>query len=86
MVGEDVELMTQRRPADTMSPYERLLGDAIEGDASLFTRYDSVEEAWRIVDPILGNRTPLAEYDTGTWGPSDSNRIIADGGHWHNPA
>ena len=86
MVGEDVELMTQRRPADTMSPYERLLGDAMDGDASLFTRYDSVEEAWRIVDPILGNRTPVLEYDAGTWGPPEANRIIANGGHWHNPA
>jgi len=86
MTGENVELMTHRRPGDSMSPYERLLGDAIRGDASLFARYDSVEEAWRIVDPILGNRTPVAEYEAGTWGPADANRIIADGGHWHNPA
>jgi glucose-6-phosphate 1-dehydrogenase len=86
MTGENVELMTHRRPGDSMSPYERLLGDAIRGDASLFARYDSVEEAWRIVDPILGNRTPLAEYEPDTWGPTEANRIIADGGHWHNPA
>jgi len=86
MTGEDVELITHRRPGDTMSPYERLLGDAIRGDASLFARYDSVEEAWRIVDPILGNRTTLAEYEPNTWGPSEADQIIADGGHWHNPS
>jgi len=86
MTGENVELMTHRRPGDSMSPYERLLGDAIRGDASLFARYDSVEEAWRIVDPILGIQTPVAEYEPGTWGPADANRIIADGAHWHNPA
>jgi glucose-6-phosphate 1-dehydrogenase len=86
MVGEDVEMITHRRPGDSMSPYERLLGDAIRGDASLFARYDSVEEAWRIVDPILGNRTPLAEYEPNTWGPADAGRIIANGGHWHDPA
>ncbi len=85
MTGEDVELITHRRPGDSMSPYERLLGDAIRGDASLFARYDSVEEAWRIVDPILGNRAPITEYEPNTWGPSEAARIIADGGHWHNP-
>jgi glucose-6-phosphate 1-dehydrogenase len=85
MTGEDVEMITHRRPGDSMSPYERLLGDAIRGDASLFARYDSVEEAWRIVDPVLGNRIPLAEYEPDTWGPADAKRIIANGGHWHNP-
>ena len=85
MTGENVELMTHRQAGDSMSPYERLLGDAIRGDASLFARYDSVEEAWRIVDPVLGNRIPLAEYEPDTWGPAEANRIIADGGHWHNP-
>jgi len=85
MTGENVEMITHRRPGESMSPYERLLGDAIRGDASLFARYDSVEEAWRIVDPVLGNRTPLEEYEPGSWGPEDARRIIADGGHWHNP-
>ena len=66
-------------------PYERLLGDAIRGDTSLFAREDSVEMAWRIIDPILGNETPLAEYEPNTWGPSEADRIIADGSSWHNP-
>lgn len=85
MTGEGVELIARQKPGDSMTPYERLLGDAIRGDASLFARYDSVEEAWRIVDPILGNRTPLVQYEPNTWGPIEANRIIANGGHWHNP-
>ena len=68
-----------------MTPYERLLGDAIRGDASLFARYDSVEEAWRVVDPILGKDTPLAEYEPNTWGPSEADRLVADAGGWHSP-
>jgi glucose-6-phosphate 1-dehydrogenase len=68
-----------------MSPYERLLGDAIRGDASLFGRYDSVEEAWRVVDPVLRDSSPVLMYEPGTWGPAESGRVIADGGHWHNP-
>jgi len=85
MTGEDVELTVHRQTGESMMPYERLLGDAIRGDASLFARYDSVEEAWRVLDPILGNRTPIAEYDPGSWGPPDAERIITNGGHWHNP-
>ena len=85
MTGENVELTVHRPAGDAMSPYERLLGDAIRGDASLFGRYDSVEEAWRIVDPILREPSPISLYEPGTWGPAESDRVIADGGHWHNP-
>lgn len=85
MVGEDVELVTCHHSGDEMRPYERLLGDAIRGDASLFARYDSVEEAWRVLDPILKNPPPLAEYEPNTWGPPEAGRIIVDGGHWRNP-
>ena len=85
MVGEEVELISRHHPGDEMMPYERLLGDAIRGDASLFARYDSVEEAWRVVDPVLGNATPLAQYDSNTWGPPEADRFIADAGGWHNP-
>jgi glucose-6-phosphate 1-dehydrogenase len=84
MVGEEVELISRQYPGDDMMPYERLLGDAIRGDASLFARYDSVEEAWRVVDPILGYATPLLRYDPGTWGPVEADRFIADAGSWHN--
>ena len=65
-------------------PYERLLGDAIRGDLSLFAREDSVEAAWRVIDPILGNTTPLAEYEPNTWGPSEADRIIVPDGGWYN--
>ena len=85
MNGENVELTVHRPAGDAMSPYERLLGDAIRGDASLFGRYDSVEEAWRVVDPVLRDSSPVLMYEPGTWGPAESGRVIADGGHWHNP-
>ena len=85
MVGEKVELVVRNRPGDEMPPYERLLGDAIRGETSLFTRYDAVEEAWRIIDPILGNQSPIIEYPPNTWGPPEADRIIADVCSWHNP-
>jgi glucose-6-phosphate 1-dehydrogenase len=86
MVGEDIELLAPHYPAKEMMPYERLLGDAIRGDPSLFAREDSVDIAWRIIDGILSNETPLAEYEPGTWGPPEADHIIADGSGWHNPA
>ena len=85
MVGEAVELIARHHPGDEMTPYERLLGDAIRGDASLFTSEDCVEAAWRVVDPILGNATPVAEYEPNTWGPPEAERIVAGDGGWHNP-
>jgi glucose-6-phosphate 1-dehydrogenase len=83
-VGEDINLISHHHPAEEMMPYERLLGDAIQGDLSLFAREDSVEAAWRVIDPILGNATPLAEYEPNTWGPPEAGRIIAGDGGWHN--
>lgn len=83
--GEDVELVARHRPVDEMAPYERLLGDAMRGDPSLFVREDTVEAAWSVVDPILSNTLPLYEYDPGTWGPSQAENIIAGDGGWHNP-
>jgi glucose-6-phosphate 1-dehydrogenase len=85
MVGETVELLVRHVAGDEMTPYERLLGDAIRGDAMLFVREDAVEAAWRVVDPVLGNKTPVHEYESNTWGPAEADRItVADGG-WHNP-
>ncbi|MGC1454750.1 MAG: glucose-6-phosphate dehydrogenase [Nitrospirota bacterium] len=86
MVGEKVELLACQHFVDEMSPYERLLGDALRGDTALFARKDAVEAAWRVVDPILGNVTPVHEYEPNTWGPPEAERIIADNGGWHNPA
>jgi glucose-6-phosphate 1-dehydrogenase len=86
MVGEEIHLIAHHHPAEEMMPYERLLGDAIRGDLSLFARQDSVEAAWRVIDPILRNATPPAEYEPGTWGPPQADRIIAGYGAWYNPA
>jgi glucose-6-phosphate 1-dehydrogenase len=86
MVGEPVELLVRQAPGDEMAPYERLLGDAIRGDATLFVRQDSVEAAWSVVDPILGNAMPVHEYESHTWGPAEADQIVAGDGGWHNPA
>ena len=86
MVGRPQELLATHQPqADEMDAYERLLGEAMRGDQSLFAREDYVEQAWRIVDPILEKSTPIYEYDPGTWGPDDVNRLIAPPGGWHDP-
>jgi glucose-6-phosphate 1-dehydrogenase len=85
MAGERIELVAHRQPGDEMAAYERLLGDALDGDATLFAREKSVEEAWRVIDPIVGDRVPLHEYDEGTWGPPEANRVGPEGG-WHDPA
>jgi glucose-6-phosphate 1-dehydrogenase len=85
MWGEGVELIVRTHPADEMPPYERLLGDAMRGDPSLFVREDSVEAAWSVVDPILGSVTPVYEYAQNTWGPPEADRIIKREGGWHNP-
>jgi glucose-6-phosphate 1-dehydrogenase len=82
MVGERIELVARHGPGDEMGPYERLLGDAIKGDATLFVRRDGVEAAWRVVQPILGTLAPLYEYGPNTWGPKEADRLIEGG--WHN--
>jgi glucose-6-phosphate 1-dehydrogenase len=86
MRGEEVELVAVHQTADEMAPYERLLGDAMQGEETLFVREDSIEAQWRIVDPILGNTTPVLEYAPNTWGPSESDKMTAQDGGWHNPA
>ncbi len=90
MEGENVELVARNRPQREKSPYERLIGDAIRGDASLFTRDDSVEAAWRIVDPILGGARgvhiePPTVYEPGTWGPPAAAKVVASREGWHDP-
>src|SRR5262245_7318359 len=79
-----VEMLAHRSPkAGEMDAYERVLGAAMEGDATLFAREDYVEEAWRIVDPVLKAGTPIYEYKPNTWGPSEVDRITPPGG-WSN--
>lgn len=78
-------LVTRHPPANEMDAYERVLGDAMVGDATLFAREDYVEEAWRIVDPALKAGTPVYSYDPGTWGPNEVGRNVSPPGGWQNP-
>ena len=78
-------LGTQLPRADEMDAYERVLGDAMHGDATLFAREDYVEEAWRIVDPLLKDVSPVYEYEPGTWGPKEVGSIVSPPGGWQNP-
>jgi glucose-6-phosphate 1-dehydrogenase len=80
------EMVANRSPrAADMDAYERVLGAAMEGDATLFAREDYVEEAWRIVDPVLNGNTPIFQYAPNTWGPDEVNRVTPPES-WHNPA
>ena len=80
-----IEIVASHQPQKgEMEAYERVLGDAIAGDASLFARQDFVEEAWRIVQPVLDEPPPVQEYEPGTWGPVNE-RLTPPGG-WQNPA
>ena len=86
MTGEDVELMVTSRAGAHISPYERLLGDAMEGRQELFASEESVEVSWKIVDPVLGDVTPVHMYDPGSWGPAEAERLIGEDGPWINPS
>ena len=86
MSGEPVELIAlEGAQANEMDAYERVLHDAMTGDATLFAREDYVEEAWRIVDPVLKTNTPVYEYERGTWGPTEVNQRIVPADGWNNP-
>jgi glucose-6-phosphate 1-dehydrogenase len=80
-----VELVASRQPIDEVPPYARLLQFAIDGDPSLFSRADTVEAQWRIVEPILHDAPPLFFYEPGSWGPREADRLLAEGDLWHNP-
>ena len=87
MISEPTELKVAHQPnGDEMDAYERLLGDAMVGDPMLFAREDGVEAAWAIVQPVLGNVTPLHEYEPGSWGPPEAEALAADVGGWHSPS
>jgi glucose-6-phosphate 1-dehydrogenase len=85
MVGEDVQLIAQHQKGGEMAPYERLLGDALKGDQTLFASEDAVEAQWRIVDPVLSVATPVLEYDSGTWGPAEAGRLTQEFDGWIDP-
>jgi glucose-6-phosphate 1-dehydrogenase len=78
LIGDPTELQIVNRPyGEEMSAYERLLGDAMAGDGTLFAGQDGVEAAWAVVQPILGNATPLHIYEPGTWGPPEVEKLTA---------
>jgi glucose-6-phosphate 1-dehydrogenase len=84
--GQQVELVISQQsdPAE-MGAYEELLHDAVQGHSGRFARQDYVEEAWRIVDPILDDAAPVYEYEPGTWGPPQASALIAPDGGWFDP-
>src|SRR5262249_14886495 len=86
MATETADLKVVHHPnADDLDAYERLLGDAMAGDATLFAREDGVEAAWQVVEPILDDPTPVLEYAPGTWGPPQADALTRDVGGWHAP-
>jgi glucose-6-phosphate 1-dehydrogenase len=85
LAGQSTEMIASRQPsAEQMDAYERVLGDATAGDATLFAREDYVEEAWRFIDPLLQKATPVYSYEASSWGPNEIERVTPPGG-WQNP-
>ena len=85
MVGQQIEMVAQHETPDQMTAYERLIGDAMEGEAGLFARVDEVESAWEVVDPILDQSTPVHPYEPGSWGPPEADSILEQDMNWHVP-
>jgi glucose-6-phosphate 1-dehydrogenase len=83
--GEPVELYLCNQSADEMSAYERLIGDALAGEALLFAREDGVEAAWRVVDPVLNNHGVAHPYEQKTWGPAEADALLPKDEFWHDP-
>jgi glucose-6-phosphate 1-dehydrogenase len=86
MLGREVELFVCNSDIEQMLPYERLIGDALRGDGTLFARRDGIESAWRVIDPALQHPRPVHAYAPGTWGPPIANAFLPPPGNWHNPA
>jgi glucose-6-phosphate 1-dehydrogenase len=89
MTGQMLELSVvegaEQGQSGRMDAYERLIGDAIMGDATLFARQDVVEAAWAIVDPVIHGPSPMYDYDPNTWGPSQADALVAGVGGWLTP-
>jgi len=80
------ELAFAIQPGEDMRPYDRLIGAALEGDSWLFAKQDTVEAAWRIIDPILGDAAPLHPYTRATWGPKEADNLLRPNEAWHDPS
>jgi glucose-6-phosphate 1-dehydrogenase len=81
----DLEVLFEKKPGEDPEPYERLLGDAIDGIHTLFTRQDAIEETWRVVQPLLDNPGPVLPYAPGTWGPKRASDLTRGIAHWSDP-
>jgi glucose-6-phosphate 1-dehydrogenase len=80
------ELAFAGQPGSDMRPYDRLIGAALAGQRWLFARQDTVEAAWQVVDPVLGDAVPVHPYARGSWGPAEADALLPDGDDWHDPA
>ena len=80
------EMSFAQQPGSDIRPYDRLIGAALDGDRWLFARQDTVEAAWEIVDPVLGDVVPVHPYARGTWGPKEADRLLSSRDAWHDPA
>jgi glucose-6-phosphate 1-dehydrogenase len=82
---QEEDLTFTERPGSDMRPYDRLIGAALDGDNWLFARQDTVEDAWAVVDPVLGDVTPVHPYAKATWGPKEADRLLVNQDTWHDP-
>jgi glucose-6-phosphate 1-dehydrogenase len=81
----DLEVLFEKAPGEDPEPYERLLSDAIAGEHQLFTRQSSIEETWRVVQPLLDQPGPVHPYEKGTWGPNEAEKLVHGTGQWAQP-
>jgi glucose-6-phosphate 1-dehydrogenase len=81
----DMEVLFEKAPGEDPEPYERLLGDALAGEHQLFTRQSSIEETWRVVQPLLDDPGPVHRYEPGTWGPEEAEKLTRGTGQWTKP-
>jgi glucose-6-phosphate 1-dehydrogenase len=85
-VPQTEDLTFAQQPGPDMRPYDRLIGAALSGERWLFARQDTVEAAWRVVDPVLGDLVPVHSYAQGSWGPKEADALLPEGMTWHDPA
>jgi glucose-6-phosphate 1-dehydrogenase len=83
--ASDLDVLFEKEPGEDPQPYERLLGDAIAGEHALFTRQSSIEETWRVVQPLLDKPGPVYTYEGGTWGPKEAEQLTRGVAHWSEP-
>ena len=85
-VPQREDLAFAQQAGSDMRPYDRLIGAALTGERWLFAQQQTVEAAWRVVDPVLGSVVPVQPYARGSWGPKDADRLLPEGRTWHDPA